>query len=74
VLIVGVANGGAADSAGIVVGDELIAIGGTDVGSSNEVATVMRDKKPGQKVAIKWIDVDGQQHTATVKLGVSPIA
>ena len=73
VLIVGVAPNGAADSAGIVVGDVVVSIGGTHVGSTSEIATVMRDKKPGQKLAVKWIDADGHQHTATVKLGVSPI-
>jgi S1-C subfamily serine protease len=74
VLIVAVAPNGAADSAGIVVGDVVVSIGGTQVGSTSEIAAVMRDKKPGQKVAVKWIDANGQQHTATVQLGVSPIA
>lgn len=74
VLIVDVTSGGAADSAGIVVGDVLVSIDGTSVKSTSQVATAMRDKKPGEKIVVKWIDAAGQQKTATVGLGVSPIA
>jgi S1-C subfamily serine protease len=74
VFVSGVANHSAADAASIAPGDRITALGGVSLGSSNDLTDVMDTKRPGDRVRVRWIGLDGKPHAATVRLGRSPVA
>jgi S1-C subfamily serine protease len=71
-LIVGVLCGTAADSAGIVAGDVIIAVDGRTVTSPDSLTTVMQAYRPGNRVTVTWVDTSGQRHSGTLDLGQKP--
>jgi len=70
-LIVRVVPGGAADAAGLVAGDVITRVAGRAVTSPGQVAALVRAKKPGARIAIRYLGQAGA-HTATVRLGTGP--
>ena len=72
--ISGVANGGAADAAGLAGGDTITSLDGQTVASPASLTKIIIGMKPGQTVTIGWDDATGQSHTATVQLGTGPPA
>lgn len=74
VLVGGVEDGSAADEAGIVSGDRIVAIDDQDVTSSTDVSDAISTKEPGDEITVSWLDQSGEQHQATIELGTSPIA
>ena len=74
VLVAGVAPDSAADGAGILAGAQITAVDGVDVGTSSDLTDVMDTKRPGDRVRVEWVDRGGRQHSATVRLGISPVA
>jgi S1-C subfamily serine protease len=74
VLVVSVVKGGPAAKAGIRAGDVIEAIAGWPVGSVDELATVLSDQKPGDRVPVKVRRQDGTTATVTVPLGQLPAA
>ncbi len=74
VTISGVANGGAADAAGLAGGDTITSLDGQTVASPASLTKIIIGMKPGQTVTIGWDDATGQSHTATVQLGTGPPA
>lgn len=73
-LVVGVDPDSGAASAGIVRGDRIIAIDGTDVAGVSDLIKAMNTKKPGDRVAVQWVDQAGQSRKATVRLAASDSA
>ncbi|MDQ6877273.1 MAG: S1C family serine protease [Candidatus Dormibacteraeota bacterium] len=72
VFVVGVTPGSAAESGGIPAGSVITSVGGTKVTSSATLGTAIQAHKPGERVAVTWVDVHGS-HTSTVTLaGVNP--
>jgi S1-C subfamily serine protease len=69
-----VVPGGAAAAAGIEPGDVITSIGGTAVGSSQDLHDYITKTQPGQRVGVVWTDTSGSTHRATVTLGVGPAA
>jgi S1-C subfamily serine protease len=67
-LIVGVQPGSPAQAAGITQGSAITSVGGTAVTSSTTLGNAIKAHKPGEKVAVTWVDKIGS-HTATVTLG-----
>jgi S1-C subfamily serine protease len=67
-LVVGVAPGTPAESAGLVAGDVITTFAGKTIGSYTTLSTAVKAAKPGDKVSIGWTDQNGQQHSATVQL------
>lgn len=67
-------DGGAAQTAGLAAGDVITAVGGTPVTSASGLTAALSTKRPGDQVSLTWTDTEGQQHTATVTLGASPVA
>ena len=61
-----------ADSAGIVAGDTITAVGSTTITSPTDLSTALAQYKPGQSVKITWTDASGQSHSATVTLIAGP--
>ena len=71
-LIVGVAPGGPAASAGLAPGDVITAIDGRAVSSPATIPSLLLAKKPGATVTIAYADSYGSSHSARVKLGSGP--
>ena len=70
----GTVSGSAAAQAGLAAGDQITSVGGHAVSSSPEIASVLQQYHPGQKISISWTDQSGQSHTATVTLTTGPAA
>ncbi|MCU1659337.1 MAG: hypothetical protein JWO57_3993 [Pseudonocardiales bacterium] len=67
-----VVTGGPAAQAGIVAGDVVTAVNGTQVTTATGLHNALSTFKPGQQVTITWTDVNGQSHHATVTLAKGP--
>ena len=64
--------GGAADSAGITVGDVITAVGGRSVTAAADLTAALANHSPGQQVTVTWTDAGGSVHRATTTLGTGP--
>lgn len=67
-LVVGIAPGTPAESAGLAPGDVIVTFGGRSITSPSTLTTAVRATKPGDRVQVAWLDQNGQQHSATVQL------
>lgn len=65
-------SGGPAAAAGMQVGEVITAVDNTLVHSTSELAQVLANLDPGQRVPIKLITPDGGTRTITVTLGQLP--
>jgi S1-C subfamily serine protease len=63
-----VVPGSPADSAGITANSVITKIGGTTVSSRAALGTAVKSHKPGERVAVTWVDQSGT-HTSTLTLG-----
>jgi S1-C subfamily serine protease len=70
--VVNVVTGSPAATAGLVAGDVIQSLGGTQITSPDDVASVLVRYHPGDRVTITWQDQTGQTHTATMVLGSGP--
>jgi S1-C subfamily serine protease len=66
-----VVKGGPADKAGVRAGDRIVQIGGQPVRDSDDVAAVVNDHEPGEKVDVV-VERGGERRTLTVTLGTQP--
>jgi S1-C subfamily serine protease len=64
----------AAASAGIVPGDVITEVAGLAVPSVADFNQVMQDRRPGDTVAVTWLDNTGASHSASVTLSAGPPA
>ena len=64
----------AAASAGIVPGDVITEVAGLAVPSVADFYQVMQDRRPGDSVAVTWLDDAGASHSASVTLSAGPPA
>jgi S1-C subfamily serine protease len=69
-----VVSGAAADAAGLEARDEITAVDGETVTSAQDVTAVLADHNPGDRIKIIWVDQSGNDRSATVTLGASPVA
>ncbi|MGI8803984.1 MAG: S1C family serine protease [Solirubrobacteraceae bacterium] len=72
--VAGVADGTAAQQAGLAGGDVITSLGGQAVGSAAGLTRAIATHAPGDGVTVGWVDASGQSHTATVSLGTGPPA
>jgi S1-C subfamily serine protease len=72
--ILGVVQGGAAASAGLVGGDVITAVGGKAVTSPNGLRDALTTYQPGTRVTITWETQAGGTQSASVTLGSGPAA
>jgi S1-C subfamily serine protease len=70
--IAGVLSGGPAQAAGLAAGDVVTAVGGTSIGSADDLTTALATCSPGQRVPVTWTGTDGAGHSATVTLASGP--
>jgi S1-C subfamily serine protease len=71
-VVVGVWSGTPAESAGLVPGDVIVSVNGQSVSTPTELTTMLQALLPGDSVALGWLDVSGQSHTASVTLATGP--
>jgi S1-C subfamily serine protease len=70
--IAGVIPGGPAESAGLAAGDVITAVGGTTVGSADDLTGALAGYEPGNTVSVTWTDTAGSSHTAHITLASGP--
>jgi S1-C subfamily serine protease len=63
-----------AAEAGLGQGDVIVGLGGQSVTSASSLSNVIRAHRPGDKVSVTWVDQNGQQRTAQVRLAAGPTA
>ena len=71
-LVAGVAQGSAAQSAGLVAGDVITAVDGHTVDSAAALKSALAALSPGDRVPLSWTDAAGGSSTASVVLGTGP--
>jgi S1-C subfamily serine protease len=64
--------GGPAEDAGITAGNVVTAVGGTTIGSSDDLTTALAGHDAGDTVSVTWSDTVGATHTAQVTLAAGP--
>lgn len=72
-LVVEVSPGSAAESVGLMAGDTVTALDGTEVADSAELSDQVSSLDPGDTVTLDWTDAEGTEHTAEVDLGESTV-
>ncbi len=73
-VVVSTTPADAAAAAGIVAGDVITQVAGLAVPSVADFNQVMQDRRPGDSVAVTWLDTGGATHSATVTLSAGPPA
>ncbi|MBI5468122.1 MAG: PDZ domain-containing protein [Deltaproteobacteria bacterium] len=71
VLVSGVSAGSPAEAAGVVPGDVIIAVNGTEVLSSGELVTLIQAARPGASVVLE-LNRSGQAERISLVLGDMP--
>lgn len=70
--VAGVVPGSPAAEAGLTAGDTIVSLDSATVDSPATLTTVLTGHHPGDEMDLTWIDVAGQQHTATLRLAPGP--
>jgi S1-C subfamily serine protease len=74
VTVAGTLSGSPAAQAGLTQGDEITAVGGQSVSTSEDISHALVKYHPGDSISLSWLDQYGQSHTATVTLTNGPAA
>jgi S1-C subfamily serine protease len=61
-----------AERAGLHSGDVITSLGGQRVDSATALTSLVGSHRPGDHVQLRWTDLSGQHHTATVQLVSGP--
>ncbi|HEY0576028.1 MAG TPA: trypsin-like peptidase domain-containing protein [Pseudonocardia sp.] len=72
VTVAGVQAGSPAEQAGLEQGDVIVGLDGSTVDSATTLTNLIGHYKPGDQVAVQWIDSLGQRQSATVALIPGP--
>jgi putative serine protease PepD len=72
VIVAGVEKGGPAARAGIRPGEVITMIAGRPTPTSEVLATILAERKPGEKVEVQVVDPGGRKRTVQVTLGELP--
>jgi S1-C subfamily serine protease len=72
VVIQQVVSGAPAERAGLERGDMIVRVGGSAVTSTTAISKLLQRKKPGDTIALAWIDAVGNTRRASVKLASGP--
>ncbi|MGH2556270.1 MAG: S1C family serine protease [Actinomycetota bacterium] len=72
-LVLALAPSGPADRAGIETGDVIVAFGGQPVRTSDDLGTLILERKPQDIVSVDLVRRDGSRETVRVILGVRPL-
>lgn len=72
VVVRHIVSGAPAERAGLEQGDVIVRLGGRSVASITAISTVLQQKRPGDTIALAWVDAVGNTRTASVKLASGP--
>ena len=64
-------DSGAAD-AGITEGSTILSVDGVDVVTADDVTRAMNQLKPDDEIEVTWLDLDGEQRSASIRLVEGP--
>ncbi|HXQ62165.1 MAG TPA: trypsin-like peptidase domain-containing protein [Acidimicrobiales bacterium] len=67
-----VAPGSPAEGVGLVAGDVITSAGGQTVTGPASLSSVIAAHSPGDSIPVVWVDANGVQHSASVKLASGP--
>jgi S1-C subfamily serine protease len=73
-VVSGVASGTPAATAGLVSGDAIVSLDGTEVTGASQLGTLIQAHRAGDSVKISYVDANGGSHTVTVALIAGPAA
>ena len=71
-IVVEIVADSPASKSSLALGDVIVEIAGEEIKSANDMVSVIRDKKPGQKVVVKY-DRRGSKKTTNVTLVERPL-
>jgi S1-C subfamily serine protease len=71
-LVNDVVSGGPAERAGLTPGDVITHLNGRRVSSTDAIASMLLQKKPGDTIRVRWIDRVGNSNTVSVRLTSGP--
>ena len=71
--IVGVLDGSPAAGLGLAAGDTVTAVGGTSVGTADQLREAVAAHEPGDAVLVTWTDRSGASHSGEATLVAGPI-
>jgi S1-C subfamily serine protease len=74
VTIANTVSGSPAANAGLTAGDEITALGGQSVSTSENIAQILVKYHPGDSISITWVGQSGQSQTANLTLATGPAA
>jgi putative serine protease PepD len=69
VVVAAVQRGGPADRAGVKPADVILAVAGRPTRTSDDLAGVLAQLRPGQRVPLRLLHADGTRETVQVRLG-----
>jgi S1-C subfamily serine protease len=72
VIVADVQKGGPADRAGLRAGEVIVAVDHRRTPSTETLATILAQLRPGQRVPFEVVDAAGHRRTVTVTLGQLP--
>lgn len=70
--VIAVGAGSPAAAAGLTTGDVIVQLGDTPVGSAAALRAAELPYRPGDRVAVTWVDGGGASRTARLTLGAAP--
>jgi S1-C subfamily serine protease len=70
--VIGVLQGGRAQRAGVQAGDIIRSVDGRAVNSADDLTTILDEHHPDEEIRLGWIDRNGNNRTATVRLATGP--
>ena len=73
-LVVGVVDGSPAQAAGLTGGDVIISLDHRTIDTSATLTQVLGRHRPGDTVAVGWVDQSGTHHTGSIHLTTGPAA
>ena len=68
-VVAGLQPGSPAEKAGLRPGELIVAVDHRPTSSAEELATVLAELRPGQRVPVELVDPGGDKRTVTVTLG-----
>ncbi len=71
-LVAGVMPSSPAEQSGLTAGDTIVSLDAATVDSPAALTTLLTGHHPGDVLRLAWVDVSGQQHTATAVLATGP--
>jgi putative serine protease PepD len=69
--VVSVRSGTPSAKAGLRAGDVIVALGGTKIGSADDLRSAISSRKPGERVSVTYVR-NGKRHTVSLTLASRP--